>query len=205
VREKIGRAIHSSDLSPHEWECALDRVAALGAAGGQGDATPISDADLVFIGRLGALGSRGTPNIIGAELWRLKYGRDAHSFTRAAWAIVRMTEPWFRKKKGILKSRIRMAIVRQALREYLDPQCSLCRGAGECKNEANGLLIVCPQCGGHKVRRYTDDERAKALDSTVEEYRKRYASKLAHISGIISHADLVVGREIIKQLEKERT
>jgi hypothetical protein len=201
VREQIGRAINSSDLSLHEWECALDRIAALGASARQGDAIPFTDADLVFIGRLGQLGGRGTPSIIGAELWRLKYGRDPHSFTRAAWAIVRISEPWFRRKKGILKARIRFAIVRQALREYLDPQCSLCRGAGECKDEANGLLIVCPQCDGHKVRRYTDDERALALGVPVDEYLKRYASKLAYIAGIISHADLIVGREIIKQLK----
>lgn len=52
-------------------------------------------------------------------------------------------------------------VAAQALLEWSTPLCTLCGGAREVLH--NDVMVVCPQCVGSGTRRWTDEDRKRAI------------------------------------------
>lgn len=134
------------------------------------------------IDRIGAF-SRGSR--MGTLLWRLKYGHDASCFKPAVFLLV---------KEAQLKSAIGTRLCSMAITEWLLPQCGTCNGARELI--IGPKRIVCEDCKGYGVKRYSDRERDAYLGARFKPWRSKYSKAL----GLLTGNDMSVNAVIAYQL-----
>jgi len=109
---------------------------------------------------------------IGCELWRARYALDAMSYHSARKGLIKVyRERYTSEFESIIEK-----VVDQALHEHLSPACETCLGSGEVV--CGELKVVCPECMGHRVRRYSDSERSRMMQVSYQR-SKSLAHKLA--------------------------
>jgi hypothetical protein len=125
MREKILKALSTSDLSIEEWEDHAHVVASLGAS---------------------QMGNRRHLSI-GAMLLRVRGGQP-----RFLPRVVELMEAVVKAKSkrerwaGVTPERA-STLVRIALDHFLDPNCPICRGVGKI-GDFGQVVILCSRAGG---------------------------------------------------------
>lgn len=143
MREAVSNALVSSHLEPIlEREAPIDRIGALGRA-----------------------------TRLGRALWHWKLGLDEASGRSALKHLLRKASRRLRVYKHHREFGLLIKMCKLALREWHDPLCKMCGGAKEFKADDQKLLITCSTCSGSGLHRYSDMERAIALNLDPEAYR----------------------------------
>lgn len=136
------------------------------------------------VDRIGAF-ARGSR--LGTLLWRLKFAHDAKAYRPATLLLA---------KRESLQSTVGLRLVEMALNEWLLPQCSTCNGARELI--VGPRRIICMECKGYGIRRYSNRERDRFLG-----YRfKPFARKYAHLWTTLSGEDKLISPVMDWQLER---
>lgn len=137
----------------------------------------------------------GRAQTLGVLLWRAKYMLESSAYQNALKLALGVYEERYRDSEEVAK-----AIVTQALREYLAPACRSCKGVGEMM--VNLRRIVCETCGGSKIHRHSDEERARLMQISYG-LTKKSAHKVAWMLGMLGNEDKLVNRELNIQLERQ--
>lgn len=127
---------------------------------------------------------------MGSLAVRLKYGNDAACYHPLLGALLKV-------HLGLPVS-FREAIAKQALREYLMPQCTTCAGTGKVKSEM-GTHKACSPCASTGIKRFTDSERMKqmGMDGSAA---PRMAPMVDKLVSELSTAELDLARQARKRL-----
>ena len=123
----------------------------------------------------------GKINELGLLLWKAKYQLEAEAYRRVQIALCEIYGKRYRDAPPI-----RAALVGQALREFLAPACRACRGVGEMM--VNDRRVVCEDCGGSKLHRYSDIERAGTMKLGFG-LTKHAAHKIQWLLGLMGDED----------------
>lgn len=121
---------------------------------------------------------------VGCALYRARYALDALSYQSARKALMRHYAARYPSEM----KEIALSVVEQALHEHLSPSCETCLGAGQVvvgnldpsrdssremlESHSRELKTTCPECMGHRVRRYSDSERSRMMKLSFERVRK---------------------------------
>lgn len=133
-------------------------------------------------------------NPLGLLLWKAKYLLESDAYRRAQTALGEIYGKRYRDVPTV-----RAALVGQALREFLAPSCRTCHGVGE--HMLEDRRVVCETCGGSKIHRYTDQERAGTMQLSYA-LTKHCAHKLQWLLGVMGAEDSKVNAEMCRQLER---
>lgn len=133
-------------------------------------------------------------NPLGLLLWKAKYLLEADAYKRVQTALCEIYGKRYRDAPTI-----RAALVGQALREFLAPACRTCHGVGE--HMLEDRRVVCETCGGSKIHRYTDQERAGTMQLSYG-LTKHAAHKLQWLLGLMADEDRRVNAVMCRQLER---
>ena len=147
------------------------------------------------------IGAMGLSDRLGAALWRVLGEHDPEATRRAVVLLAKMLAP---RIMSMGKSR-RKALLRLcwlALQEKLADKCRKCSGRGFTYT-AVGTADACTACDGTRIGRHSDSERIRLMGCSREDYQ-RYAPIFAEAHGIIGDAEVRVGRQIARQLERGR-
>lgn len=161
LRETLGAAFESSDLSTKPGESDVDRIAAMG-----------------LVTRL------------GSKLWRLKYGNDPKAF-KTAYLLLAKRLGW--------RDTLLVRLCDLAVREWCLPMCGTCHGAKEIIE--GDLRIVCAECEGIGVKRYTDRERERLLGIPPRAWEK-WAKKYEKAQEALTTEEIRVNTVLNLQLER---
>lgn len=138
----------------------------------------------------------GFADALGVRLWKAKY---QDSSTDAVSAVNTLADKVKQRYKAENKDTC-YRIAFQCLIEYLKPHCLLCMGRGETKLQ-NGVKIICRECRGTQVKRYTDFDRARSMQISLAKTRA-ITHKLSWLSDEIQRLDMGVNRVMNEQLER---
>lgn len=150
IREKLGRATQTSDL---------------------GDRPGVYEVD---VDRVGALGMAGKETPLGAAIIRWVAAQQDAAYLSVVELLVVAIEGYF----GKADARATLRVALQACREFADWGCLECNGRGELVS-GTGVKFPCPRCGGTKIRRYRDQERADAMRVSIADYHATHAKRLS--------------------------
>lgn len=103
---------------------------------------------------------------LGLDLWKARYMLEVSSYHAARKALLeKCANKWQRLNYDVTRR-----IVDQCLMEFIAPFCLTCRGAKEIIIEKR--RIVCYDCAGVGVRRFTDSDRASAMNLSFDQTQK---------------------------------
>lgn len=188
LEEQIGVAINSSNLADRSAECAIERVAAFGAATLH-LRSGASDSGLPIAAHLAASAARAPDRVardtvhgeLAAALWHLDYGRQDSQLEQA----ITLLAEWVKGKARMQD--VDPALLRpfsaRVLHELLSPMCVRCGGSGKLERSRTGQWIrprgsmqrnatfgVCPGCHGSRRQPASMIERRRALGIEREQY-----------------------------------
>jgi predicted RNA-binding Zn-ribbon protein involved in translation (DUF1610 family) len=144
------------------------------------------------IDRIAAAGRCPT---IGVELWRAKYALDTLSYLSARRGLMLYFMARYKSEKTETAERV----VEQALHEHLSPVCERCMGVGELVTES--LRVMCPECLGHRIRRYSDSERSRLMRMSFQQVRV-LSHKLTWLMGEMGSWETSVNVIMNQELER---
>jgi len=138
---------------------------------------------------------------LGVSLIALKAANRPDEYNRAISRLAECLE-WCKPRPSSL---MRVNVSRQAIMEHCVDFCPACKGTGEVRAE-DGIdgaqrMKVCPECGGHGKRRYSDEERRVNLLLEAKDYRKG-AALMADAMGYIAAAEDQAIRTAARLLER---
>ena len=107
--------------------------------------------------------------------------RDANQHRWEREAVAMIAHRVVRAYK--ISQQLGLAVARCALIEWSQPQCSTCRGARELMGA--WLKVVCHECAGSGVRRYTDVERHRVIGAWGGRVASGYDLALATITDAV--------------------
>lgn len=165
LRKLVAAALNSSDLSGSDIiETAIDRIGALAFT-----------------------------DVLGGELWALKYAGDARSWYRA------LRELGKRTKRIAAERSIRTKLCRICLTEWLDEVCRSCNGRRLILATNSSAAHVCTVCGGTGLRRHSDLWRMREMGLERSAYA-RWEHKFAAVHRKIADADTQAWYDLAEQL-----
>jgi hypothetical protein len=129
---------------------------------------------------------------IGVALWKAKYMLEATSLCSAHTMLCYV----YRTRYPSDPAQWASACAKQALLEYIATQCRVCHGVGELVRD--DLRVVCGECSGTALHRYSDDERAALMGREV----RARDEKLRWLLGVISAEDGQVNARLNIELER---
>ena len=150
LREKLGRATQTSDMGDRPGAYEVDND------------------------RVGALGMAGRETALGASIIRWVAGMQDSAYLSVVELLIVQIEERFGKSEP----RATLHIALQACREFANWGCLECNGRGELVS-GTGIKFQCPACGGTRIRRYRDQERADAMSVSIADYRGTHAKRLS--------------------------
>lgn len=141
-----------------------------------------------------AAGGRIDP--LGLLIWKAKYLLEPDAYRKAQIALCEAYGKRYRDAAPVAA-----ALVGQALREFLSPTCRDCRGVGEMM--VNERRVVCETCGGSKLHRYSDEERARTMQLSYG-LTKHAAHKITWLLGLMGRVDRLANAVMCEQLERHK-
>ena len=132
------------------------------------------------VDRLAAAGAGISP--LGLLLWRAVYSLESASYDQFQRKLVEIYRQRYRSEPPDRAVRVCW----QVLREYVNAACAQCRGRGEVLH--SDKLVACPSCAGVKVRRYSDKDRAHAMQLSMST-AKLCAPKITYFLGFLTDLD----------------
>ena len=137
----------------------------------------------------------GRAERIGVCLWKARYMLEAWAYQESNNLLLkRFISRYKAEDAGVAQK-----IVSQALQEFLLSFCSTCLGAKELIDD--DLKIICEDCGGSGVKRYTDRERARSMQMSLQRYRS-VSHKLAWVQRLINEEESRVNYVLNVELER---
>lgn len=94
---------------------------------------------------------------LGLSLWKARYMLEAAAYRNARDGLFKLCRDRYTREKP----EILVKLVDQSLHEWLSSACAECNGATEVM--AGDLRVICSVCRGSGVKRYSDEERARAM------------------------------------------
>lgn len=134
-------------------------------------------------------------NELGLLLWKAKYLLEPDAYKRAQTLLNAIYGKRYRDSQPVAS-----ALVGQALREFLAPSCRACRGVGEMM--VNDRRVICDDCGGSKLHRYSDMERAGTMHLSFA-LTKHCAHKLQWLLGVMGDEDRKVNAVMMSELRPD--
>jgi len=132
---------------------------------------------------------------LGMDIWRARYQLEGKSYQDALNGLL----AHFRARYGAETREMSQRVVDQAFHEFMSDRCKDCNGARELM--AGELRVICQTCEGYGVRRYTDFERARAMQLSMQRV-KSLTHKLNWLLGEIQSMDNQVNTIISAELER---
>jgi len=174
-RQHISEAgINASSLELHTYLSAVDKVAALGRA-------PTLGREWWHY----AYSDRGT----GERMRRKLYMQAGGRLQRGEHSKLVSNDP----------GRFR-AVCMQVILERMWPNCRVCGGRGEMRLGDRVIVCLAKHCLGTGLHRYSDLERAQAIEVTREEFRL-WSPIFAEVQIVLSGADSTTNAVLNAQLE----
>lgn len=160
MKKALARALSGNvglGESPSHDAAPVDRLHAIAAAQRRETYADYRDAD-----------ARSYLASLGVDLVRLKLANVAGAYEPCKERLT-VALMW-RGNELRIKEAAASIIAAQCLTEFVIDFCPTCSGTGEVKDhsktdgrEGATPMRVCPTCGGHGMRRYTDEERSEAI------------------------------------------
>jgi hypothetical protein len=132
---------------------------------------------------------------LGMDLWRARYQLSLPSFRDAHKGLVQLFLTRYRSETTDMACKL----VDEALSEFMGPACTSCLGAREMILDQ--LKIVCTGCQGSGLRRYSDFERARRMQVSLQRVRS-VNHKLGWLAGEMGSLDRAVNSVIAAELER---
>jgi hypothetical protein len=133
---------------------------------------------------------------LGMDLWRARYQLSLQSFRDAHQGLVQLYQTRYKSETPDMACRL----VDEAMSEFLGPACTSCNGAKEMI--LDHLRIVCKTCDGSGLRRYSDFERARRMQVSLQRVRS-INHKLAWLAGEMGSLDKAVNTILAAELERD--
>jgi hypothetical protein len=131
---------------------------------------------------------------LGILIWCAKYIGESRARTQLFKEVLKLYRERYRDRQEIAE-----VLVSQAMTEFLSPHCIICRGAKEILR--SNRIIECPGCNGIGIRKYSDTERAKAMQINLG-ITQRCAGKIGWVVNKLTTEDRLVNWEMAQQLER---
>jgi predicted RNA-binding Zn-ribbon protein involved in translation (DUF1610 family) len=171
--ETLIKATFTGSLAWQEHEeRAVDRVTAIGFAGRGRDARMAAQKDF------------------GVTMLRVE-AQDPMAMRKIILLVVRRLNHKFRITRGFAE-KIAFAV----MHEYLRTNCPACGGKAEIRQKG-GVTLICPQCNGSGLHRYSDMDRARLVGGGYN--KAAHENALAYVRDSLN--DVVVN--INKRLEED--
>ena len=148
------------------------------------------------IDRVTALGAAGILTPLGVALYRVYVANDRHAYWEAMARLAKLVRT---KNSTRLPYSWREAIAKQAMNEVVFPMCTRCMGSREIMQDQ--LTIPCTQCDGSGVRKFSDEERAKAIGVEILAFRRVFDDPLRDALCILSAHAHQAKRKVNEALE----
>jgi hypothetical protein len=132
---------------------------------------------------------------LGLAFWKARYMLESSAYQEARKGLIIL----YKERYVNEDHPIAVKVVEQCLHEYLSPFCQACKGARELV--VNELKITCPACSGAGVKRYADEDRARAMQLSYG-LTKRLAHKFRWVLQEINSMDREVNSMMMQQLER---
>lgn len=142
----------------------------------------------------------GFADPLGTTLWKGKYQDSASANVKAVLALTKRVFERFNGRYKNEATDMSLRITAQCMLEYLRPNCETCLGRGETVLK-NGVKIVCHECNGTQVKRYSDFDRARSMQISLAKVRA-IAHKMGWLACEIQRLDSGVNSIMNGQLEK---
>jgi hypothetical protein len=139
----------------------------------------------------------GKASALGVCLWKSKYMLEGDAYRKAHKALLVIFQARYADEYFVAG-----ALVGQAMREYIAPQCTACNGEGE--RMVNDGRVVCDFCSGSKTHRYSDTERAKLMQISYGT-TKASAHKIRWLLEFMESEDRIVNHQLNIELERFKT
>ena len=133
---------------------------------------------------------------LGLAFWKARYQLEAKAYQDARKGLIALYKERYRREEHPIV----IKVIEQCLHEYLSPFCDSCKGAREMV--LDDLRVTCPACDGAGVKRYSDEDRARAMQLSYG-MTKRLAHKIRWVLGEIHSMDREVNSVMAEQLERE--
>lgn len=102
---------------------------------------------------------------LGLNIWKARYQLESKAYKEALGGL----QAHYRGRYGADTPETAARVVEQAFHEFLSAMCRDCQGAKELM--AGELRVVCQTCEGSGIRRYTDFERARSMQISMQRVR----------------------------------
>lgn len=132
---------------------------------------------------------------LGVLLWKAKYMSESVAYRKARTILInKVSERFIYEARLVVDN-----LVDQCLHEFISDMCNWCKGAKEIM--AGEKKVVCDACQGHGVRKFTDNERARAMKLALGKVQKmqRHFRFLHELMGSL---DRQVNEQMNEQLER---
>lgn len=178
VREAVGSAVSSSDLTVYQVECDADRVGALAV-------------------------SRG----LAAELVRWKHGQSGNERRLLAMLVRELVTAAARRRWRTNKPAYLEALAARALVEWRDEACVPCLGRGWVQRgngqpDHHAPRVACRACAGSGKARWTPGQRAVAVGMPLELFQPHWERRLDRVVWTLQALDAHAAGVLTAQLER---
>lgn len=138
----------------------------------------------------------GKASELGVNLWKARYMLEVKAYQSTREGLVALYRERYRREEP----RLVASVIDQCLHEFLSPFCGSCNGAKEMM--AGDLKVTCQSCSGTGVRRYGNEERARAMKISFG-LLKRMEHKFKWLLGEMQGLDRDVNKVLADQLERD--
>lgn len=138
----------------------------------------------------------GKASPLGVNLWKARYMLEVKAYQSTREGLIALYRERFRREEP----RVIASVIDQCLHEFLSPFCVSCSGARELM--AGDLKVVCETCDGTGVRRYGNEDRARAMKISFG-LVKRLEHKFRWLLGEMQGLDRDVNKVLAEQLERD--
>ena len=119
--------------------------------------------------------------VTNIALWDTAYGLSHAGLAKLERDLTHVLEQRYKGEQQCAK------IANQAVLEWVFGACPRCQGSGEVLH--SNKIVVCPECAGAKLHRYSDEERSRMMQLSYAKVRQHLRHKLTWALGWLGHLD----------------
>ena len=134
---------------------------------------------------------------LGLDIWKAAYGLESKAFNDAIEALTEAYLGRYKRESPELAAKI----CEQIVGEYIAQFCISCQGSREVM--CGDLKVICNDCAGSGVRKYTDAERARMMKISfglVCAIRHKFSWAYNHLSENDKAVNIVMVRELERNI-----
>jgi hypothetical protein len=132
---------------------------------------------------------------LGLDLWKARYLLEVKAYQDVSESLrLHYLNKYKAESQGIAER-----IVSECLHEFLGPVCLVCSGRRELV--VGDLKITCAECDGSGLRRYSDIDRARHMQLSLQ-YVRLLSRKIGWLMGELFDLDRSVNVIMAEELER---